>query len=727
VTFSYTVTTSETGWKDWVARNAQITDGGIALTEATAVRSQTIGDDIVDVSVDPTGTLYILTMDGGLYEYDVTTETRELVIDRTSRHGWAPQSIATAGSRVFVTHASGEITAVIPETRRETKAIEVPVDTPSASTYGCGALHVIDDAGTLVSIRGDKQETTQPLGTTVDVTTVTDGLVVLTATDDGYGLWRSESDRGDTDGDEPRLSETLIAADHQFTPTAITGTGESLVLAGFVENRNEYALFEYRPGAKKLTRLETIESDGPVETLIGAESEDGMRSFYAIDTHNRCLALTERTEYLERADRNKHTGIAMTRYDSETEQLEWHRLAVDLARFPANTRIKIRYYATDDPLLPLETPASEGEATPDSSGAGAGETIPSDEPSDQWARLRSADVCRSLQAAGISSGLELARSDPETITTHDESLSSKTVREWQRTAFNALEVHAESDWTVAEGDESPDILLHDAVGRYLYVALELIGTPTASPLVGTMTAYCPRQSYLRYMPELYQEDERSAAFLERFLSVFETSFVDIQSEIDGITQYFDPHGVPSDSLEWLEDWLAADEYREWPESARREYLARAPELYKKRGTRAGLREMIELYLRHATDKGVRDSSGPEGETPTGHRLFFLEPADVESGTNGVSGGSYDSMVPTDRSVAVFCGPFESAVHEEAIETIVETETPAHVDATVYVVDDEFELGRATFLGVNTRLGTESFALGDATLGRDTYLSGANEG
>ncbi|WP_228434459.1 phage tail protein [Natrarchaeobaculum aegyptiacum] len=688
-----------------------------------------IGDDIVDVSVDPTGTLYLLTMDGGLYEYDVTTETRELVIDRTSRHGWAPQSIATAGSRVFVTHELGETTAVIPETRRETKAIEVPVDTPSASTYGCGALHVVDDAGTLVSIRGDKQETNQPPGTIVDATTVTDGLVVLTATGDGYGLWRSESNRSDTDGDEPRLSETLIAADHRFTPTAITGTEESLVLAGVVENRNEYALFEYKPGTKKLTRLETVESDGPIETLISTESEDGMRSFYAIDTHNRCLALTERTEYLGRTDRNKHTGIAMTRYDSETEQLEWHRLTVDLARFPANTRLKIRYYATDEPLLPLETPTSGGETetTPDSSGVGAGETVPSNEPSDQWAPLRSADVCRSLQAAGVSSGMELARSNPKTIATHEESLSSKTVRKWQRTAFNALEKHAESEWTVAEGDESPDILLHDAVGRYLYVALELIGTPTASPLVDTVTAYCPRQSYLRYMPELYQEDKRSAAFLERFLSVFETSFVDIQSEIDGITKYFDPHGAPSNSLEWLEDWLAADEYREWPESARREYLARAPELYKKRGTRAGLRDVIELYLRHATDKKARDSSGAEGETMTGHRLFFLEPADVELGTDGVSDSSYDSLVPTDRSVAVFCGPFESAVHEEAIETITETETPAHVDATVYVVDDEFELGRATFLGVNTHLGTESFSLGDATLGQDTYLSGTNEG
>jgi len=72
------------------------------------------------------------------------------------------------------------------------------------------------------------------------------------------------------------------------------------------------------------------------------------------------------------------------------------------------------------------------------------------------------------------------------------------------------------------------------------------------------------------MPEPYQDDPQSSAFLEQFLSVMETPFVDIEQAIDSIGEYFDPNGAPSESLSWLEEWLAADIGREWPESARRD-------------------------------------------------------------------------------------------------------------------------------------------------------------
>ncbi|MES3518347.1 MAG: phage tail protein [Natronomonas sp.] len=725
------MTTSEADWHEWATRNVQITDGGVALAETTEVRSRTIGESIVDVTVDRTGILYVLTTDGEVYQYDVAADTRELLTDGTSRDGLRPRSITTGGSRVFITGEGGETAAIVPETRRETEPVETLADDPVASIYDRETLYMIDASETLVSIRGDEQDTNKPPGSMIDVATVSDGLVVLTATEGGYRIWKDQSGRDETDRDGSLSPETPVDGDSRFTPTAIAGAGDTIVLAGHVEDRDEYALFEYESGTEQLSHLTTLENEARVEALAGTESEDGTRSFYAVDEYDRCLALTERVEYLERAGRNTHAGLAVTRYDSGTEQLEWHRLTIDFTRFPANTRVRVRYCATDEPLLSLDAVASRPAATaePGPTEAATDETVSdsADESTGQLTELRPASVREPLQASGVTTGLELARADPERIATRQAAPSLETVREWQRTAFDALEAHAESEWTVTEIDDSPDILLHAATGRYLYVALELVGTPTASPLVDTVTAYCPRQSYLRYMPELYQEDNGSAKFLERFLSIFETSFVDVQSEIGSISRYFDPHGVPSDSLEWLEEWLAADEYREWPESARREYLARAPELYKKRGTRAGLREVIELYLRHATDEQSRGTSSGTGDTATGHRLFFLEPGDIKRGTDDTGDGSYDSLVPTDRSVAVFCGPFESQTHEEAVETIVETETPAHVDATVYTMNHKFELGLAAFLGANTRLGTESFSLGEATLGRNTYLSGANEG
>ncbi|EMA35158.1 phage tail protein, partial [Halobiforma nitratireducens] len=628
MTFSYTVTTSESDWRDWGLRNVRITDGGVALRETTAVRSRTIDDSIVDVTADRAGVRYLLTQDGAVYRYEETSDTRELVIDGTPRGEWDPRSITTSGSRVFVIDGDGVITAVDPETRREIETFETLVADPRKLISERGTLYALDSSGTIVSIRGDEQEASRSSKPTVDVATSPDGVAVITTAEDEneaeaededeHELWRIRTDQDDPTS-EKLLAGDDFAAETPFTPTAIAIAGPSLVIAGRCKSGDEHALFEFEPETAQFSRLTTLENAGAIETLVGRVSDDGRRSFYAVDAQDRCFSLTERIEYLERPDGDTHAGLAVTRYDGGSDQLEWHRLVVDLARFPPNTRVRLRYYATDEPLLPVDGSGSPGEsdrpATRNRGSERSAERKRRNETPANWTQTQfdPADAPAVLQGIGVSSGLELIRTAPERLAARHESLSTEPVKRWQRTAFDALETHAESEWNVAEVADNPDVLLRNATGRYLYVALELVGTPTASPHVDTVTAYCPRQSYLRYMPELYQEDDRSAAFLERFLSVFETSFVDVQSEIDGITQYFDPHGVPSDSLAWLEEWLAADEYREWPESARREYLARAPELYKLRGTRAGLREVIELYLRHAAVEGPEPTTGSDRE------------------------------------------------------------------------------------------------------------------
>jgi phage tail-like protein len=149
------------------------------------------------------------------------------------------------------------------------------------------------------------------------------------------------------------------------------------------------------------------------------------------------------------------------------------------------------------------------------------------------------------------------------------------------------------------GEPNPtDALLPAATGRYLWVKLTLVGNEYATPAVGAVRTYFPRQSYLRHLPAVYREDAASAAFLERFLSPFESLFTDVEDDIGRVTRYMDPEGVPGDALAWLGDWLGVDLDETWPEPARRELLARAPELAAKRGTRDGLLAVVRTYLRH---------------------------------------------------------------------------------------------------------------------------------
>jgi phage tail-like protein len=167
-------------------------------------------------------------------------------------------------------------------------------------------------------------------------------------------------------------------------------------------------------------------------------------------------------------------------------------------------------------------------------------------------------------------------------------------------------------WREIDVPGAADALLDDAVGRYLFVRLTLLGDEFASPLVESFRAYFPRQSYLRYLPGIYREDEASRAFVERYLSLFESAFVDLEEEIEHLTRYLDAAGVPTSHLSWLEGWLALETDETWPEPARRALVARAAELYRKRGTREGLLELLGLYLGHLTVQAQLDHDGDDG-------------------------------------------------------------------------------------------------------------------
>lgn len=156
---------------------------------------------------------------------------------------------------------------------------------------------------------------------------------------------------------------------------------------------------------------------------------------------------------------------------------------------------------------------------------------------------------------------------------------------------------AEFDWQTAR--DPADALLDDAEGRYLGLELELVGTDATSPRVSSVRAYLPRQSYLRHLPAIYDTEREDRSFLERYLSVFESMFVDVEAGIESVPEVLDPGGVPPEFVGWLGSWLASETDSAWPTAARREFLARASELYRLRGTPAGLVETVRIYLRHA--------------------------------------------------------------------------------------------------------------------------------
>ena len=139
-----------------------------------------------------------------------------------------------------------------------------------------------------------------------------------------------------------------------------------------------------------------------------------------------------------------------------------------------------------------------------------------------------------------------------------------------------------------------DLLIQSGTGEWIKLALGFHGDGKETPELRQLKIYYPRLSYLRYLPAIYQEDEKSRDFLERFLSVFETKLFESEETISNLPIYFDPMAAPDDFLEWLASWLALDRYELLGERNRDFILRAAAEFYRQKGTASGLASLVSF-------------------------------------------------------------------------------------------------------------------------------------
>lgn len=100
-----------------------------------------------------------------------------------------------------------------------------------------------------------------------------------------------------------------------------------------------------------------------------------------------------------------------------------------------------------------------------------------------------------------------------------------------------------------------------------------------------------KSRYLRYLPAIYAEDD----LMSRFLMLFESFWSQSERQIANMDVYFDPDLTPEELLPWLAGWLNLVLDERWPQERRRLLVRHGAELYRARGTRAGLERYLELF------------------------------------------------------------------------------------------------------------------------------------
>lgn len=248
-----------------------------------------------------------------------------------------------------------------------------------------------------------------------------------------------------------------------------------------------------------------------------------------------------------------------------------------------------------------------------------------------------------------------------------------------------------------------DAYLQGISGKYLWLRIRLIGSDRVTPTVRAVSAVFPKDSYLRYMPGVYQEDDASRSFLERYLSLFEHFFAESELSIGQIARWFDPDAVTGEYLRWLAGWLAVAYDENWTEEKLRLLLRRIPELYRKRGTRAGIESMIELF--------------------TGDKPYIVERFQLEAAEDAEVKQLLYKLFGSDPYgfCVVLKSPPEDASGYAAVKRIIEAEKPAHTAAGLVALQPWIVLDHHSYLEINSAFTKPNPRLGEAVIERDTAL------
>jgi phage tail-like protein len=231
-----------------------------------------------------------------------------------------------------------------------------------------------------------------------------------------------------------------------------------------------------------------------------------------------------------------------------------------------------------------------------------------------------------------------------------------------------------------------DMLIPGQKGRYLWLKI-IISTKEPedkAPVIKSLKLCFPRETYLRHLPAIYQEDSQSRNFLERYLSVFETVLANLERIIDDVPRWSDAIGTSSEFLPWLSTWLGAVYDENWPEAKWREFLNRAAELYKQRGTPAGLRNLVKLY---------------SGKYP-----IIVERALLRC-ENPEFGKVLDKLFGCKYSFCVLVQPDQVTTEKDrkVLKRMIAVDKPAHTLGGLVVVEPRIRLDWHSYLGKNTIL------------------------
>jgi phage tail-like protein len=275
--------------------------------------------------------------------------------------------------------------------------------------------------------------------------------------------------------------------------------------------------------------------------------------------------------------------------------------------------------------------------------------------------------------------------------------------------------------------DATECLFAGAPTDRVWIGCELISEGLTSPALLQMRLDFDHETYLQFLPAIYREHPQSARLLARFLTLFESLFADVETEIKELARLFDPRSVPAEFLSWLAGWLALEVAEKWDEGHKREAIAKAFELYAKRGTVEGLRESlrffagVEAHIEEPLAQANWWALAANEDSPAEHKQTSLLGITTMLVASEAQGAVVGTTAVLDRSHLIrqeeFGVPlFDDLAHRfsvqlyrggafggetvETVRAVLDREKPAHTDYHLCVIEPNFRIGFQSRIGID---------------------------
>lgn len=235
-----------------------------------------------------------------------------------------------------------------------------------------------------------------------------------------------------------------------------------------------------------------------------------------------------------------------------------------------------------------------------------------------------------------------------------------------------------------------DILLHDAKGKYLWFKLEIFKTHNSNIIVNSIKIEFPIQSLLKYLPEVYQENKESERFLNGYLGIFQSLYMDLEKTIDKISSYFDPDITDKEFLYWLAKWVKIENTYIWKEDKLRYLIKNIRSFYENTGKPKGISDIVELY----TD-----------EKPYIIECFQIKKYMKYSNQYEILSKLYTDN-PYEFTVILSEKSISSEKEYKEVYKLIEEFKPAHTEVKLIILKPYIFLGNYSYLGINSYLNND---------------------